>query len=45
MAILNIFEPNTLPIMKSIFFFLADSIADASSGKLDPIAVKDKPIT
>ena len=37
--------PHGINIEASIFFFLADSIADASSGKLDPIAVKDKPIT
>jgi len=44
-AILNILEPKIFPMMKSKRFFLADSILDASSGKLVPIAAIDNPIT
>ena len=32
-AMLKIFEPTILPIMKSVLFFLADSIVAASSGR------------
>ena len=45
MAILNILDPKIFPIMKSKLFFLADSMLDASSGKLVPIAAIDNPIT
>ena len=44
-AILNIFDPRIFPIMKSKCFFLADAMLDANSGKLEPIAVIDNPIT
>ena len=44
-AILNIFDPIMLPMIKSTFPFLADCILAANSGKLVPRATSVSPIT